>query len=165
MNMSEQEFEQLRAMRGVYGVLQTRLPDGRPWIIFVMDDSCQDDLENIVADVVYAYDDDLRRIMHDINVARHKRRCRRFIHARGLIRYCMVKQIAFGIWYAVETGNDGTDVWQQAEEVVRGGWENLTDSALCAKMQRVYSEMSDDKFRRHLDQCLDLEDEDNDSDY
>ena len=64
MNLSERELEQLRTKKGVYGVLQTRLPDGMPWLIFVMDESDQFDLDALVAGVVDMYIDNIIDLMH-----------------------------------------------------------------------------------------------------
>lgn len=146
MNLSEQEIEQLRIQKGVYGVLQTRLPDGRPWLLYIMDDSNQFDLETLVAGVVDMYIDNIISLMHSINVNRRAQGCRRFIHSRGLVRYRMIKQIAFGIWFAVELGGIDPDIWKQAEDAVRAEWEDLTDDELIAKREETYAEMADDDF-------------------
>lgn len=153
MNLSEREIEQLRTKKGVYGVLQTRLPDGMPWLIYVMDESDQYDLEALVADIVDMYIDNIIALMHGINVERHKNGCRRFIHARGLVRYQMIKQITFGVWFATELGGADPDIWTRAEAAVREVWEDLTDEELIAKREEVYAEMADDDFLQREHGC------------
>ena len=146
MNLSERELEQLRTKKGVYGVLQTRLPDGMPWLIFVMDESDQFDLDALVAGVVDMYIDNIIDLMHSINVRRHQLGCRRFLHARGLMRYQIIKQITFGIWLAMELGGVDPDIWAHAEAAVRAEWEDLPDDELITKREEVYAEMEDDQF-------------------
>ena len=153
MNLSERELEQLRSKRGVYGILQTRLPDGMPWLVYVMDDSSQDDLEALVAGVVDMYIDNIISLMHSINVNRRAQGCRRFIHSRGLVRYRMIKELTFGIWFAVELGGIDPDVWKQAENAVRAEWEDLPDNELIRKRQEIYAEMADDEFLQREHGC------------